>query len=218
MKHLVLLLSLVVLTSCGGGISSEVAVSEEEAALPLQADLFEVTEEAEELVDYEKVDVILADISAQMEQPNILKSDILRGWYLGSELEKKYGTPDTWIFVEDGAHSKWMSPNVLETEDLTDDRQLCRSTAGTYYASCLESSDSDCEYVDESYCQCLAGSQWKAGQGCILATERGTFVSINSAELEQGWYYGLPNEKKLNTPSDWQWVEHGRESVWKRVK
>lgn len=219
MKYLSLIIfSIIVLASCGGDQPSEFEnIAQGGAKMAVQADVMGATGSSELELDYEKVDEILADISAQMHQPNVLKTDILRGWYLGSRSDKKYGTPDTWVFAEDGENSKWMSPNILEEEDLIDHRQICKETAGSYTASCLDTSDSDCEYVNESWCQCLLGTKWKNGQGCILVTERGSYVSINNSELEKGWYFGLPNEKKLNTPFDWTWVEKGRESVWQKT-
>jgi hypothetical protein len=211
----IVVLIAVVLTSCSGRQSGNTAQKNTEGNGKMaQADIMAGTVGSELNTDYEKSDKLLADISRQLSQPNILKDDILRGWYLGGKNDRKFGTPDTWIFFEDGENSKWISPNSIEEEDLIDGRELCRKTAGTYFASCLQTSDPDCEYVEQSYCQCLAGSAWNEKQGCILTTERGSFLSINSAELEQGWYLGLPNEKKLNTPSDWVWVEKGKESVW----
>jgi hypothetical protein len=218
MKYLSLILfSIFLLSSCGSAPEETSNEKTNEVHLPVQADLTGADKTSDNLyVDYKEVDQILANIAAEMSQPNVLKDDILRGWYLGGKSDKKYGTPDTWIFVEDGENSKWMSPNILEEEELIDDRQLCKVTAGTYLASCLQTSDSECEYVEESHCECISGSKWKEGQGCILMTERGTYVSINNSELEKGWYFGLPNEKKLNTPFDWIWVEKGRESVWQK--
>lgn len=166
--------------------------------------------------DYERLDKLLADITRQMNQPNILKSDIERGWYLGSRSDRKYGTPDGWIFIEDGENSKWISPNALEEEDYIDSRRLCRETAGSYVASCLDSSDSDCQYTENSFCECLEGTKWMEVQGCILVNSRGSYVAINAEELSQGFYLGLPNQKKLNTPSDWVWEEDGLKSAWKR--
>lgn len=167
-------------------------------------------------VDYEAVDRKLAELRRQMNQPNILESDILRGWYLASESEKKYGTPDTWIFIEDGENSKWISPNALEEEDTIDDRRLCKGTAGTYISSCLKTAEAECEFVEASHCVCLEETKWKEDQGCILVSPRGTFVAINEKELAQGWYLGLPNQKKLNTPSNWKWIEDGKNSAWKK--
>ncbi|MFH0838318.1 MAG: hypothetical protein V1880_03570 [Patescibacteria group bacterium] len=217
MKYLSLILfSIIVLSSCGGQSDEFENIAGPDIKPAVQANVMEVTGASESEKDYEKVDQILADISAQMNQPNILKSDILRGWYLGRKSDKKYGTPDTWVFAEDGDNSKWMSSNIIEEGDLIDSRKLCRKTAGTYIASCLHTSDPDCEYVDESSCECLAGSKWMDGQGCLLVTERGSYASINNSELQRGWYFGLPNEKKLNTPADWIWVEKGRQSVWQK--
>lgn len=219
MKYFSLIIfSAFLLASCGGKQPADFAdAGARDVKIVLQADVMGAIGNSNLGTDYAKVDRILADISEQMHQPNVLKTDILRGWYLGGESDKKYGTPDTWVFMEDGENSKWMSTNVLEEEDLIDNRQLCKQTAGSYVASCMQTSDSDCEYVGESYCQCLSGTKWKEGQGCILSTERGSYVSINNSELEKGWYFGLPNEKKLNTPADWLWVEKGRESVWQKT-
>lgn len=211
MKYLALVIfSLLILTSCGG---SQPSADATDASAAVQADVMAAAD-PEYYVDYDRVDDILADISEQMHQPNILKDDILRGWYQASEAEKKYGTPDTWIFVEDGSNSRWMSPNLIDEGDLIDERQLCRQTAGSYTASCLESSDEDCEFVNESHCQCISGTAWKDAQGCIMVTEKGGFVSINNTEMAQGWYYGLPNQKKLNTPNTWTWTENSKQSMW----
>lgn len=213
----IVILTFVILNSCSGGQAGNVARTMiQDGGKVASADIMGATKAPELDADYKKADERLAQISRELSQPNILKDDILRGWYLGGKDDRKFGTPDTWIFVDDGENSKWISPNSIEEEDLIDGRELCRNTAGTYFASCLQTSDSDCEYVEQSYCQCLAGSAWKEGQGCILTTERGSLVAINSAELEQGWYPGLPNEKKLNTPNDWVWVEKGRESKWQK--
>ncbi|MBN2306390.1 hypothetical protein JXD20_00180 [Candidatus Peregrinibacteria bacterium] len=218
MKYLGLILfSVFILTSCGGDKVDEFEnIADPDLKEAIQADMMAIAGSSDYTQDYEKIDDILADITAEMHQPDILKSDIIRGWYLGGQSDKKYGTPDTWIFVEDGENSKWMSPNMLEEEFLIDDRQLCMETAGTYITSCLQTSAPDCDYVGESYCKCVEGSKWKDEQGCILVTERGAYVAINSEELEKGWYFGLPNEKKLNTPVDWIWVELGRQSVWQK--
>ena len=165
---------------------------------------------------YGAIDALMADIAGQIHQPNVRKDDILRGWYLASESEMKYGTPTTWVFFEDGENSKWMSTNVIDERELVDEKTLCESTAGRYTSSCLDTTDADCEYVGESYCYCSEGSGWNSEQGCIQTTDRGSFVSINSAELKQGYYLGLPNDKKLNTPEDWKWREAGRQSMWQR--
>lgn len=219
MKYLIPALFLtIVLTVCFDG-KSDYSENFPRTGIPAparQANMLNTGQLFDLEADYQKVNDILADISAQIHQPNILKTDVLRGWYLGARTDKKYGTPDTWIFVENGENSKWISPHLLDEEPLADDRSLCKKTAGTYYASCLQTSDQDCEYVGESYCQCPAETKWKESQGCILVTERGSYVAINNRELEQGWYFGFSNEKKLNTPVDWVWIETGRKSVWQK--
>jgi hypothetical protein len=37
---------------------------------------------------------------------------------------------------------------------------------------------------------------------------------ITPQELEQGWYWGMKDQKKPGTPDDWIWVEAGRSSKW----
>lgn len=224
MKYPVLFVFILVfLNSCGGGQAlSKLPKLPVNPGPSVQADLLgattqrETPSDAESNSDYKNADRLLANISRQLSEPNILREDIIRGWYLGGKDDRKFGTPSDWIFKEDGANSKWISPNVLDDSELTDDRQLCRETAGTYVASCLQTSDSDCEYVEKSTCRCLPGSNWAEGQGCILVNDQGSYVSVNNAELSQGWYLGLPNEKKLNTPSDWVWIERGKQSVWSK--
>lgn len=159
----------------------------------------------------------LSELNREINRPNVLKEDILRGWYLAAEHEKKYGTPDNWIFIEDGDKSRWVSPLRLEEVEVMDDRTLCRTTAGTYQLSCADSSESGCEYeAAKSHCACSYGSRWRDGEGCILTSDKGAYVAINQEELDRGWYFGLPSQKKLNTPSDWVWEEAGKKSIWKK--
>ena len=40
---------------------------------------------------------------------------------------------------------------------------------------------------------------------------------ITSDELNNGWYWGFKDQKKLNTPSDWVYQEVGRSSCWHKV-
>jgi len=82
-----------------------VATSKVAPQKPVLIDQVVVKEENQALIDQ-----LEASLLGQISQPDILKEDILRGWYLGNENEKRYGTPDSWIFVEDGKQSKWMSP------------------------------------------------------------------------------------------------------------
>ncbi len=165
---------------------------------------------------YDDLELLLADITSQLQQPNVLKEDIVRGWYLASENERRYGTPNTWIFIEDGENSKWISPNAIDDVELVTDKELCKQTAGQYAVSCLETTESECEFIVENECSCTYGSNWKDDQGCILTSERGGYAAINSLELNQGWYLGLPSQKKLNTPASWKWVEAGRKSSWRQ--
>lgn len=167
-------------------------------------------------VDYEVINDRLAELRKQLTQPNVVREDILRGWYLALESEKRYGTPDTWVFVEDGSRSRWTSPLALEAAALSQATDLCQQTAGHYVVSCLDSADVNCEYVSESFCQCPLKTRWHQQQGCIQVTERDSFVAITAEDLEKGWYFGRQSEKKLNTPSDWSWSVAGKNQLWKR--
>lgn len=174
----------------------------------------EPTENLDLSSKYDALETFMADLSQDLDQPNILKQDILRGWYLGNENEKKYGTPNTWIFQENGAQSRWISPNALDEAKVILENELCRDTAGQFKASCLDTAEDQCEYVGASYCECPQDTQWHGQQGCLLINEDGSFVALNAQELEQGYYWGLPNEKKFNTPENWLWTENGPQSAW----
>jgi hypothetical protein len=177
----------------------------------LKASVLDVDTEDLETDDMEE---LLEEIDKELNRPNISEEDIKRGWYYGSEEDKKYGTPDSWVWVEDSDESRWVSPNVLEDADTIEDKDLCDQTAGTYVISCLDTEVSNCEYASKSECHCTDISKWYDQQGCILTDEEGGFVSITQDDLRQGWYIGLPNEKKLDTPSNWLWVEGGQDSRW----
>jgi hypothetical protein len=42
--------------------------------------------------------------------PSISQTELSRGWYYGTELQKKPGTPDNWIYTEAGRSSSWHEP------------------------------------------------------------------------------------------------------------
>ena len=211
-KFLIVLVIVTILTALSlRGSENQIEVPSDS----LTADVVSFAE-VDSFVDYDEVEDQLAELRRQLSQPNILKDDILRGWYMASESEKRYGTPDNWIFLEDGENSKWISPNVLEEEELIDNRLICEGTAGHFVSSCLDSTDTECEYVSESFCECSYGTKWKVDQGCILTNLKEVYVSINAEDLEKGWYFGLPNERKFNTPSNWIWLEAGRKSIWQK--
>jgi len=157
-----------------------------------------------------------ADLSIDFEAPNILKEDILRRWYFGTKEEKKFGTPDEWIFIDDGEQARWVSPDAVEESHNYNLRDLCMATAGRVVESCLKSSGISCQLIEEAQCECAEGTKWKDEQGCILTNTEGLYISLNQSELAQGFYLGLPNQKKLNTPDDWGWVEAGKNSAWRK--
>lgn len=156
---------------------------------------------------------LLENIDDEINRPNITEEDIRRGWYIGGKADKKYGTSDGWIWESAGSDSRWMSPNMIEEIDQDKIESLCKKTAGTYLISCIDTEEEDCQYIPETKCDCIEGSKWKEDQGCIIMADE-EFVEINKEELSRGWYYGLPNEKKLNTPSNWIWQEAGQKSRW----
>ncbi|MFH1012837.1 MAG: hypothetical protein V1760_03770 [Candidatus Peregrinibacteria bacterium] len=157
---------------------------------------------------------LLEAIEKRIEQPNIVYEDIERGWYYGGVDEKKLGTPNTWAWVEEGKRSRWVSPNAVEETSVVQAEDLCRKTAGTYVISCLETDSEGCEYIPRNTCRCIEESKWQEGQGCIAVDEEEEFVTISQEELNRGWYTGLPNQKKLNTPKNWVWVDAGKNSRW----
>jgi hypothetical protein len=162
---------------------------------------------------------LIKQIEQRVNQPNIIYQDIQRGWYYGSIAERKYGTPETWTWVEDGPKSRWVSPNSIVETQIVKAEELCKQTAGTYVISCIDTEIEGCEYIPENTCQCIQGSMWQDKQGCILTEHneeelKDEFVVVTGQELAQGWYHGLPNEKKLDTPTHWIWIDLGQESRW----
>ena len=160
---------------------------------------------------------LLENIDDEINRPNITEEDIRRGWYTGGKGDKKYGTSDSWIWESAGSDSRWMSPNMIKEIDQDKTEYLCKKTAGAYVVSCIDTEEENCEYIPETKCNCIEGSEWKIDQGCIMTIDE-EFIEINKEELNQGWYYGLPNEKKLNTPVTWIWQESGQKSRWQNPK
>jgi len=165
-------------------------------------------------LEVDEMEQLLEEIDKELNAPNITEEDIRRGWYYGSQEDKKYGTPSSWIWVASSDEPRWASPNILEESDYLEAKNLCEQTAGVYSISCLDTEMLDCEYVAKSECRCSYDTEWQDEQGCILVDEEDEFISISQDELRRGWYIGLPSEKKLNTPSSWIWVEGGQNSRW----
>jgi hypothetical protein len=229
MKKLLLILSSVLLLGgCGGGQTASVIDVPAETAtpripqkipsIPTQKSIspdpaLAIPTPKEPSLD---MDALMAKINEDIRQPNISAQDIERGWYEGGKGDKKEGTPSTWIWVEKGAHSVWASPYSIDdnASDDTPDR-LCRSTAGTYVYSCIDHESTLCQPIPASQCQCPEKTQWVEKQGCILLDDSGKTVPILPTDLQNGWYLGLPDEKKLNTPAHWVWIDNGKQSRWK---
>lgn len=216
-KVLWLILSVLILVSCEGDTpiadSTKPRIPKPKPAIPqveLQANVLGGIGTRPRL-DMEK---LIETINQNISQPTISSEDIERGWYTGREEEKKVGTPDTWIWVNKGSKSIWASPSSLDETDDGDNENLCETTAGMYSFSCAERELPGCENIGKSVCRCSDETQWIEGQGCILVNSYGKLISVTSADLLRGWYLGLPNEKKLDTPPSWVWVENGQRSKW----
>lgn len=169
--------------------------------------------------DYKNSDVnemkdLLEEIDKDLISSNITEEDIRRGWYAGSIEDKKYGTPEAWIWQKNGINPRWISPNSLDDVDYVDSRGICNASAGSYHISCIDTEETDCEYIPKTECICIENTKWVDDQGCILLKDE-KLVSISVDELRRGWYNGLTSEKKLNTPLSWIWIEDGQKSRWK---
>ncbi len=216
-----LIIALFLLTACNSGDDLQAGkprIPSKKPSLPssknLQANLLGSTDKSDEEKNQPDMERLLENINRSLELPNITNKDIERGWYYGKKDERKFGTPGSWEWMEDGKDSKWVSPNATEIIEDISDNELCRKTAGMYVISCIEREVPFCEYITESKCDCIDGTRWVEKQGCILADDQDFFVRISSDDLKKGWYFGLPNERKLNTPLTWIWVENGKESKW----
>ncbi len=203
-----IIVSMLFLTSCG--TSLDIAEAERKPKIPPARAYHNVADS----LDVDDMEKLLEEIDKDINRPNITEEDIRRGWYYGLETDKKYGTPSSWIWAYDGKESRWISPNIIEESDYEEEKSLCDETAGEYIVSCIDTEVVNCEYIPETECRCIEGSGWIDREGCILMNEDGEFLSITQAELAQGWYFGLPNEKKHNTPSAWIWLEAGKDSRW----
>ncbi len=214
MKRLALLIiALSILTACGG---NRIADQGKKPRLPdaksLQASVLSTTNHTEkDNVDMER---LLNTINKNLKKPAVTTEEIERGWYYAKKDEKKVGTPDSWMWLDEGIKSRWISPSAIEEADYIKLDELCHETGGSYVVSCVEREADDCEYIPESECRCTGYSKLFDEQGCIRVDEDGEFIEIAPNDLKNGWYLGLPNEKKLNTPFSWTWVQSGKESRW----
>ena len=218
-KIFFVLISVLILSACGGTASiistepeSRPRIPERKPVLPTQAS----AQPAEAVETVPEIDMkgLVDRINASLTPPDISMEDVERGWYFGKPMDRKTGTPSSWIWIDKGSSSMWASPNSLEeTEDVAVDA-LCRSTAVTYSFSCIERETRGCEHIPKSLCRCPEQTQWVEKQGCILMGEDGKSVKIASEDFQRGWYLGLPSEKKLDTPIGWIWREGGKDSRW----
>lgn len=51
----------------------------------------------------------------------------------------------------------------------------------------------------------------------ICLKEAGQNSIISDSELLLGWYWGMEDQKKLNTPTNWIYTKAGRNSCWHEV-
>jgi len=216
-------LFIILLTGCGSGTSDVNGNPADSGAqakkLPqipksLKASVLEANDDN----SYESLDELMKEIDTDLNRPNITEEDIRRGYYLGNKDQKKYGTPSTWFFADDDGEAKWMSPNLIEEHDYLADKKLCEATAGKFVISCIDREIENCEYAPKTECKCIEGTKWSEGQGCIALDEEGNFVVIYKEDLLRGWYQGLPNQKRLDTPESWIWLEAGAQSRWQNPR
>jgi hypothetical protein len=223
-RFFLLIATIIILTSCSSDNGNNLASISKKPKIPklptatqtnLEANLLGSTKlNTDTKNDDTDMDGLIKRINQNLEQKNITIEDIDRGWYYGSEDEKKWGTPSAWIWVNEGENSRWISPTALEkTSDIEADT-LCRNTGGYYVISCAERDLAHCEHIPKNICRCLDGTIWSDAQGCILVNSDNKFIEITPEELKQGWYSGLNSQKKLNTPSTWIWNENGKDSKW----
>ncbi|HCQ31408.1 TPA: hypothetical protein DIU27_03450 [Candidatus Collierbacteria bacterium] len=51
-------------------------------------------------------------IQSEEKIPSLSNSELARGWYFGTKLQKKQGTPINWIYTEAGRSSCWHEPQI----------------------------------------------------------------------------------------------------------
>ncbi|MBN2087725.1 hypothetical protein JW758_05240 [Candidatus Peregrinibacteria bacterium] len=207
--------SLFLLSACGNSLGSNIAEDNiRKPKIPAKASMIDYRNVDTSNMNIDEMEVLLDEIEKDIERPNITEDDIRRGWYYGGEENIKYGTPSSWLWVNEGGKSKWISPSIIEETDYQAESILCEETSGEYIVSCIDTEIADCKYIPETVCKCIEDSKWVKTQGCILTDEDGEFIQVSQEELNQGWYKGLPNEKKLDTPPSWIWIDAGFESQW----
>lgn len=232
MKRLItLLFSILLLTACTGSqdqLSDASPLTKKSPRIPkvasspklpqvnLQANVLGVgrTNEAKD----EKVEVdmegLIDRIDQRLEKDNITDADLERGWYYSSESDRKWGTPQSWVWIDEGATSHWISSEAIERAKDTKNDKLCRETGGYYVISCIERDLPHCEAISQSECRCPEDTKWAEAQGCILVDRDNNYVRITDEELNQGWYFGGISQKKIGTPPQWVWFEKGFRSRW----
>jgi len=170
------------------------------------------------ILDHDKTYKWIEDLDEDITRPNISEDEIRQGFYYGMRIEKKYGTPDSWSWVDDKVNSRWVSPYKKDRIHHDESKVLCEKTSGTYIFSCIDSEDPECSYIPESTCQCGGNSSWTKKGGCILIDDLGYFIHIEDDELRQGWYLGGASDKKEGTPDHWVWYDLGEKSRWQNAK
>ncbi|MBI5412573.1 hypothetical protein HZA43_05405 [Candidatus Peregrinibacteria bacterium] len=165
----------------------------------------------------ENSDGLLKTLNQDVTNPSITKEDLDRGWYLGQKYEKRYATPENWVWLNRGEQSVWMRPGAPLENPFEKDAGLCDATGGYYQYSCYDYQMPRCKYVGKSKCGCRKGTRWLDEQGCLLLNDVDDFVTITSDELKQGWYSGQQDQKKKDTPYGWQWLDQGVNSRWQNT-
>lgn len=212
---LLILISISLLTACG---KEEVSVQEKEIPFELkqlQANLTQKIQSKENNQEDEDFQKIIESLKKQSHIPNITEEELERGWYYAEEGVKKYATPDSWVYepAQGNESGRWIHPDLMEKQVVASEELLCKKALGTFVKSCNElETGNQCEYIEQSTCQCPEGTLWDMQEGCLKVDADGIWLVIQQKELEQGYYSGLNSEKKKGTPESWLWnPEHG---IW----
>lgn len=209
-------------TACGNQPSQELE-NKKELALgleQLQANLTQQIQNAsmhqgeEEITIVDEEDEferVVKSLKKQSHIPNITEQELQQGWYPAAPEEKKYATPRSWVYDE--KKERWIHPDLMQQETISQEELMCRRTGGTYTKSCIElETTNQCQYIPQSTCQCPEKAQWDSAEGCLQVNEQGSLQAISKKELEQGYYNGLSYQKKKGTPSVWIW--NPEKSIW----
>jgi len=157
------------------------------------------------LSDEQITDIQIREAQKIGKEVPVSEADIRRGFYYGTQDEKRYGTPVSWIWVSDGDKSRWSSAEAEKLHRQDDMRQLCKGTDGEFTESCIDSERMKCDFESETGCACPEETIWNPKEGCLRIDIEGKLVLISNEDVQRGWYAGTRSQKKKGTPINWIW-------------